>query len=306
MERLHQVAREFLDSREFTSIEQANEALRKKIVSGESNLAMDEPPRPDDPVEQAQDLCWQAMDSPTYARAKKLYDKALSIDPDCTDALIHKAGRSKSLCQAEALLERAVLKAAERLGGQAFFQKNQGHFWGMMETRPYMRAKAALAATYVESGRSLDAIAEYEHMLELCPNDNLGIRYHLLGRYLRAGELHRARRLLNSYEEASAVFLYARTLLAVLDQDLTTAKRVLGYAIRANPYVYEILARLREEPLEGNPEFYSPGEESEAAMVLDCLGEAFVSSPAVALWFLDQSVARGHRPKSQQLDIPLQ
>ncbi|MBN8731187.1 MAG: hypothetical protein J0L64_11640 [Acidobacteria bacterium] len=306
IERFNREVRELLKGSKFETVDELNSFLKQKLASGELNSKLDVPRQQVDPVDQAQELCWQAMDAPSPARARKLYDEALSLDPDCTDALIYKAGRSKNLIHAVELLERAVLKAAGRLGGQAFFQKNTGHFWGITETRPYMRAKAALAETYVEAGRQLDAIAEYEHMLELCPNDNLGVRYILLGKYLRAAELHRSRRLLNSYEETSAMFLYARTVLAVLDQDLTTAKRVLGYAIRANPYVYEILARLRDEPLEEGPEFYSPGEESEAAMVLECLGEAFLSSPAVALWFHDQSVARGHRPKSPHLDIPLQ
>ena len=47
-------------------------------------------------------------------------------------------------------------------------------------TRPYMRARAALAECLWETGERDDAVAHWQDMLRLCPNDNLGVR-HILG-----------------------------------------------------------------------------------------------------------------------------
>jgi len=57
------------------------------------------------------------------------------------------------------------------LSGDAF-KKFAGHFWGLPETRPYMRARAALAEALQRAGRIEAAVAEMAGVLELNPNDN--------------------------------------------------------------------------------------------------------------------------------------
>src|SRR2546421_12928373 len=47
-----------------------------------------------------------------------------------------------------------------------------GHFWGFLETRPYMRARAGLASTLLQLGDIDSALAHYRDMLKLIPNDN--------------------------------------------------------------------------------------------------------------------------------------
>lgn len=167
-----------------------------------------------------------------------------------------------------------------------------------------MRAKAELARVYGQVGRVLDGIAEYEHILELCPNDNMGIRYTLLGRYLRAGELHRARKLLQEYEEESTVFLYGRMFLEVMEEEFAKAKRTLKKAIQENRHVYETLAGLSQKELVSEG-FYSPGDESEAAMAMECLEEAFVCNPGVMFWLVEQAQERGDRPAGADDLLPM-
>ena len=55
-----------------------------------------------------------------------------------------------------------------------------GHFWGVLETRPYMRARQGLADTLWRLDRRDEARSHYEEMLRLNPNDNQGIRYLLV------------------------------------------------------------------------------------------------------------------------------
>ncbi|KAI0394857.1 hypothetical protein F5Y17DRAFT_231022 [Xylariaceae sp. FL0594] len=59
------------------------------------------------------------------------------------------------------------------------FETHVGRFWGIWETRPYMRARFALAENLLLLG-TLDSVQEaHSHlrdMLRLCRGDNMGVR----------------------------------------------------------------------------------------------------------------------------------
>ena len=78
--------------------------------------------------------------------------------------------------EARELLEQSVA-AGERALGPEPFAEDAGHFWGILETRPYMRARAALAVTLWAVGRREDAVQHHRDLLRLNPNDNQGLRY---------------------------------------------------------------------------------------------------------------------------------
>ncbi|HXY17585.1 MAG TPA: tetratricopeptide repeat protein [Gaiellaceae bacterium] len=67
--------------------------------------------------------------------------------------------------------------AGERALGPRIFAEGAGYFWGLVETRPYMRARAALAALLWKLGRREEALEHARELLRLNPNDNQGIRY---------------------------------------------------------------------------------------------------------------------------------
>lgn len=60
------------------------------------------------------------------------------------------------------------------------FETHVGHFWGILETRPYMRARYALAGQHLADMNTLDGVQEaLDHlrdMLRLCRGDNMGVR----------------------------------------------------------------------------------------------------------------------------------
>jgi hypothetical protein len=78
------------------------------------------------------------------------------------------------------LYEQGVA-AGERALGQEAFQRDAGHFWGILETRPYMRARLGLARSLWTAGRRDEAVRHLQDMLRLNPNDNQGVRYTLAG-----------------------------------------------------------------------------------------------------------------------------
>ena len=67
-----------------------------------------------------------------------------------------------------------------RTGHEDLFETSAGHFWGLVETRPYMSARLALVVANLNL-KTFDAVkAALEHSMELlrlCRRDNMGVRY---------------------------------------------------------------------------------------------------------------------------------
>jgi tetratricopeptide (TPR) repeat protein len=245
---------------------------------------------------QAQELSFEAMEAESDAKARKLAKRALSLDPDCVDALVVltdlDARTPREMIEG---LQKAVA-AGERSLGAKFIRESKGHFWLLIETRPYMRAMEQLANSLGNEGISVDAIRIYEKMLDLNPNDNQGVRDALLGLYLEIGDLNGAGRLLKKYKnDASANFAWARVLerfLAGAHDEVTAA---LKEARRANQHVELYLTGNKPLPMD-LPEMYSPGSEEEAALCLNHLSGAWAAHKEAVFWMLDQLAADGVLP----------
>ena len=152
----------------------ALEGIMRNLVGGLS----DDPPAPDTPLAQAQEVVDKAFGQPDPKKRAKLAKQALDLSPDCADAYTLLAEQAKSRNERADLYEQAVA-AAERALGPETFQEGVGHFWLLLETRPYMRAREALAHTLWTLGRREEAANHLREMLRLNPGDNQGVRYTL-------------------------------------------------------------------------------------------------------------------------------
>ncbi len=131
-------------------------------------------------------------------RAEEFFRQALELDPRLADAyngLAEIAVERGELEEAEELYWQAYRLARAELGSE---EPEAFYWWRQPETRPYMRAREGLGFTYWEEGRYDEALAEFEALLRLNPNDNQGIRYLIPPLYQLKGELERA---LQAYEE---------------------------------------------------------------------------------------------------------
>jgi tetratricopeptide (TPR) repeat protein len=269
---------------EFQSIEEANTFLARLAGPGLKEALKKAPTL--SPQQEAQELAYRAMEAPTRTRALPLAQKALAKDPDCVDALVTLAAASAhSVEDLIAGLEKAV-EAGERSLGAQYFEENKGHFWGMLETRPYMRARQQLADLLLDAGRVCEAIGHFEALLDLNPNDNQGVRDILLGCYLAGDDLDGARRLLRVYdEEASAVFAWGRTLERILSGDFKGAEHALKYARSHNRFVELYLTGKKKLP-RAMPDSYSFGSEEEALICMETMGDAWAAHPEALIWLL--------------------
>ena len=234
------------------------------------------------PSGQAQATMYRAFAERDEMRRVQLAQDALGIDPDCADAYVllaeHTRGRKRRL----ELYEKGVAAGERSLGAEAF-RRNAGHFWGVVETRPYMRARLGFAVNLWEISRRDEAVRHLQELLRLNPNDNQGIRYNLAGYLLFLDQDEELARLLGGFDEDSAAWAYTRALLTFRREgDTIDARRLLKTARKSNAFVPDYITG-NKVPSGGHPDHYSPGAESEALVYVEhCLGGWKGTAGAVA------------------------
>lgn len=195
-----------------------------------------------------------------------LLEKVIAKDANHIDAYTLLAEETPSITTANALLEKA-LKIGRASLGEAYFQENDGEFWGLVETRPFMRAKAAYASSLAVEGRRAEAMSHLEELIRLNPRDNQGIRYDLITLYIEGEHYKEAENLMRIYkDERSAYMLFSKALIHYhLTQDPIETIDLFREANRSNPYVYDYIVIGKSVP-KSLPTHYTPGEDSEAVL----------------------------------------
>ena len=131
--------------------------------------------------------------------------KALELEPDNLDARLQLILRTAEQPDERRLALQELLDAADKqMEKSGAFKEYAGEFWTAFETRPYMRVRYTYFDVLISCGMMRRAIDEGQRLLELCENDNLGVRYQLMHLYaymedeMHALALHKQ---FDSYEE---------------------------------------------------------------------------------------------------------
>ena len=285
-EHAHKVMGKLASEGDFQNIDELSAHLQRQMASGELDRMMRA--EPETPAERAQELVYRAMDEPSPAKARKLAEQALKLDPDCVDAMVIRAQSRKLSMDAYIAELLAAVKAGERVLGEERLREDRGHFWGLIETRPYMRARRELAMALAADDKLRDAADEFEGMLELNPNDNQGVRDYLLGIYLALNDLEGAASLFRQYEDdGSAVFAWGRVFLLMLLGKRAEAAKALEEAFRVNRYTPVLFfSSLVPE----DPPSWGIGDEDEAEHSAMALLPAVTEHPDVVVWIGKQAV----------------
>ena len=237
----------------------------------------------------AQELVYDAWEANDPAEACSLFEQALELDRTNVDAWLGLM-QFTPLDQEERIdmLKKLVEMGADNLGNKAF-KTDKGHFWGILETRPYMRARGQLAQALVEAGRLDEAVVEHEAMLELNPGDNQGIRYGLLALYLAQKRLEDAAKMFknNKEREYSAIFGWAYVLERFLVGDMTGAEQALKQTCERNPHAKAYFLGHRKLP-KHMPGSYAMQSREEAMIAYDIMGLAWKKHPNAKKWLKEQ------------------
>ncbi|HAZ31759.1 MAG TPA: hypothetical protein DCY61_03525 [Dehalococcoidia bacterium] len=280
MERNLRAVQKLMAKQDFGSVDEMNAYLRQ--VSGIGRI-----PRwvPETPLEQAQDIIYQALETPEKKERVRLAMEALKVCDDCSDAYVLLAEEAAEIPEEARNWYQQGVEAGERALGPEVFANEPGHFWGIIETRPYMRAREGLADCLYFLGEFEAAMEHYREMLRLNPNDNQGIRYKLLSCLMERNDIDAARELLGQYkDEYSAYWFFTRALIAFIEQGASReANKQLRKALRQNSHVVRYLLGQRKMP-RTLPDRIGFGDKDEAIAYVAEFADAWMDTPGALEW----------------------
>lgn len=236
-------------------------------------------------IDMAQEFIYDAWEAPTKKRRIALARKALELSPDCADAYLILAETEAASVDDVIALYRKAMEAGERAIGEKMFKKDAGHFWGILETRPYMRARAGLAECLRAEGKKEEAVEHYWDMLRLNPNDNQGIRDFLMPCLIELGRDKDAEKLFKQYKgDGMAVWMNSRALLDFRKHgDSSVSEKSLKKSLKENRHVPDYLLGRKKIP-NYLPNHYGFGDENEAILYAYGNRNAWKATPGALEW----------------------
>lgn len=280
--------KQFLQSAPTTAQQRNIEAALRQLTS---NKGLE-----DTPLQQAQRLIEQAYVPGNTIPVLELAQQALAICPDCADAYVLMAEQTPNHLEKVKLYGEGV-HAGSRALGPAFFGTEQGRFWMILETRPYMRARQGLALALWQVARHKESVDHLQDLLKLNPLDNQGNRYHLAQWLLFLDRDTEVRQLLESYpEEASCIWAYTSALLIFrAEGDTIAARRSLKLARKANPHVPDFIRGNKEFP-QRPPQSYRLGDSQEAIYYAQNFLFGWKFTEGAISWLRQESLGKSRKP----------
>ncbi len=212
--------------------------------------------------EQAQDLVFEAYDLPNkqgIAKAKE----ALALDEDCIEAYEYLSSIELYAEKAISLLEKGIEIGRKRFGGK-YLEVNKGMFWGIHETRPFMRCLMQYSDCLYLMDEVEESIAVMEELIELNPNDNQGVRDLLLLYLIETREFDKFKKYAKQYDDDTMAFaMFNRALFAFVSEgESKNTLTKLHKALKANKFVAKKL--LAKKTIENLPDMHGVGDQTEA------------------------------------------
>lgn len=246
-------------------------------------------------LDKAQELIYQAWEVTDPIERVEIAEEALALSPLCADAWVMLAEDAAETLEQEIEFYKNAVEAGEKALGEAFFEEEIGRFWGIAESRPYMRARAGLAHCLWDQGEHDAAIAHYEELLQLNPADNQGIRFLLVTSLVLLSRHDDALALMdaNPEDEYSAVWAYSRALIDYRERgDAKNARELRAFAVRVNRFVPDYLAGNARMP-KFPPDYVNPGDKTEAVSYVYDNRQAWQDTAGAVDWLLKETQGRG-------------
>lgn len=283
----------FLEGKEFANVEDTNKAIQE---------FMDRYNNEQRPVDDFGEDAWgyldRAYEAETLEETLKYAKIALKLDKDLVDAeLVIAEITAKGFHDLLKKYEQMIKKTEKRLKEEGFFEEDcVGHFWGILETRPYMRLRYHHMEGLISMGRYHQAIKNCEELLELCPGDNMGVRYRLISLYAFLEDEMNAMRLFKRYnkEESLTMHLPISVLYYKLG-DEKKAKNYLGKAAQQNPHVIKTIKKFyknsgRTSFTTQNEGSYVLGSKEEVEIEMEDSLFLYMSTPGFGEWALEVEI----------------
>ena len=282
-----------------------DEASQRELIDRfmkEYNARLDE--SEDDAPETADDYLELAMSASSKKKEQEYLKKALELDPENVDAECQLIMVDSDKKPIECLDKLKVLidKETKRLEKNGEFEY-AGDFWGILETRPYMRARYSYFQMLHANGMIHLAISEANEMLRLCEDDNLGVRYPLMHLYAYLEDEEHALALHKKFEEYDETQMLLP--LVVLYYKLGQFDKAEGYLKRLSAANADTRAFLKDLANDNrflhnqNPYGYRPGTYEEFLVEMEYSILLFIGIPGFADWALKHLPRRTSKSKKK-------
>lgn len=261
--KFNNMVNEFLNNTDAKNIDELNEKLQEFIQKYNNNEIEYQNTLLDD----AYELLEKAENTKSKTQAIKLAKEAYEMCPACFDALLFQVEQEKNYIKKMKLLNEGLNKEKERLLQEDYFAKdNIGHFYGIFETRPYIRGLYTKADNLANAGKIKQAIKVCKEIIHLNENDNLGARYLLMALYSFLEEEKEMLKLYKKYPEEDLEMLFPLLVLYYKEDNDEKAKEYLSRINKANPHFIKFFKGNIRKTDDSPAGYYSKGDVSEVIM----------------------------------------
>lgn len=264
--KLNNMLNEFFENTDAKNDEELNEKLQEFMMqynAGEidyKNTILDD----------AYELLEEAEHAKTKKQAIKLAKEAYELCPDCFDAILFQVDLEENSLKREKLLNEGLDFERERLEDEEYFTKdNIGHFYGLFETRPYIKGMYSKASYCLIDGKVKQARDVCKEILRLNENDNTGARYLLMAIYATLEEEKDMIDLYNKYPEEALEMLFPLFALYYKLGNYDEAKEYLKRINKANPDFIKFFKGTIKRNQNIPDRYYHKGDTSEVIMYFE-------------------------------------
>lgn len=275
---------DYIDSQNFENIEELESFLNQMTGKKIDDIVPTKQGKISE-KEESRELVYEAYET-TKVKGKKLAHKALKLDPNNVEAYNYLGSIEPDILIAMGYYKKGMDAGKKEIGEEGF-KEMSGHFWGVHETRPFMRAKVGYSECLYLLGRYSECMNQYSEMIELNPNDNQGVRYKYASMLVANDKFLEYEKLRTLYKEISALWLFTYAIyLFKKEGNCLKANNALQNAHQSNNHVIPYLLGKKELP-ETIPEYYGWGDENEAVIYLIDSGKLWLETDKAIGWLTD-------------------
>lgn len=240
------------------------------------------------PLDEAYDLLDMSQEADSLEEALKYANEAYKVCPECFDALIRLACLEENPLKRLKMLNKGLTLEENKLKKEEFFKdENIGHFYGIFETRPYIRGLRIKAGFLLEDGKIRQAKAVCEEVLRLNEYDNTGARYLLMAIHAYLENEEELLKLYKKFPEEHLEVLFPLFALYYKLGDNKKAGQYLDRINKSNKHFIEFFKDGLKKDTKIPRGYYSIGDISEINMYFDSYNFIVLSMPNLNYFVLD-------------------
>lgn len=284
--KLNNMINDFLKQYEGKSEEELNEALGEFMMKYNNNDIEYE----NTPLDNAYEILEQAENAKTEKEAIRLAKKAFKTSDACFDAVLFQVDLEDDSLKRNKMLDEGLDYEKKRLEKEGYFKKdNIGHFYGIFETRPYIRGLHTKANFLSMEGKLTKAKEVCEEILRLNENDNTGARYLLMTIYAMLEDEKSILKLYDKYKEENLGMLIPLFAIYYKLENDEKACFYLNKINKKNPYFLKMYQGKLELDPDNYSGYYSMGDESELYAFIEESGFLMISMPGLSEYVVEKS-----------------